>query len=46
MMDLILPAFDLNLWYTQKLVADVPDEQMCAHERHQANADDDVDVQR
>jgi hypothetical protein len=30
MMDLILPAFELNLWYTQKLVADVPDEQMCA----------------
>ena len=30
MMDLILPAFELNLWYTQKLVADVPDEHMCA----------------
>ena len=30
MMDLILPAFELNLWYSQKLVADVPDEQMCA----------------
>src|ERR1700676_1126074 len=30
MMDLILPAFRLNLWYSQKLVADVADEQMCA----------------
>ena len=30
MMDLILPAFELNLWYSQKLVADVPDEHMCA----------------
>jgi uncharacterized damage-inducible protein DinB len=30
MFDLILPAFKLNLWYSQKLVADVPDEQMCA----------------
>jgi uncharacterized damage-inducible protein DinB len=30
MMDLILPVFKLNLWYTQKLVADLTDEQMCA----------------
>ena len=30
MMDLILPAFKLNLWYSQKAAADVPDEQMCA----------------
>ena len=30
MMDLILPTFRLNLWYSQKLVADVPEEQMCA----------------
>ena len=30
MMDLILPAFNLNLWYSQKLVADLADEQMCA----------------
>jgi len=30
MMDLIMPAFKLNLWYSQKAVADVPDEQMCA----------------
>ena len=30
MMDLVLPTFRANLWYTQKLAADVPDEQMCA----------------
>ena len=30
MMDLILPVFKLNLWYSQKLVADLTDEQMCA----------------
>jgi DinB superfamily len=30
MMDLILPVFNLNLWYSQKLVADLTDEQMCA----------------
>ena len=30
MMDLVLPAFKMNLWYSQKLVADVADEQMCA----------------
>jgi hypothetical protein len=30
MMDLILPVFKLNLWYSQKLVADVAEEQMCA----------------
>jgi uncharacterized damage-inducible protein DinB len=30
MMDLILPAFQLNLWYSQKLVADLTEEQMCA----------------
>jgi len=30
MMDLVLPAFHLNLWYSQKLVADVAEEQMCA----------------
>ena len=30
MMDLIMPAFKLNLWYSRKLVADVPDEQMTA----------------
>jgi hypothetical protein len=30
MMDLILPVFRLNLWYTQTLVADVSDEGMCA----------------
>jgi uncharacterized damage-inducible protein DinB len=30
MMDLILPAFKLNLWYSQKLVADLTEEQMCA----------------
>jgi hypothetical protein len=30
MMDLIMPAFKLNLWYSQKAVAEVPDEQMCA----------------
>ena len=30
MMDLILPVFKLNLWYSQKLVADLSDEQMCA----------------
>jgi uncharacterized damage-inducible protein DinB len=30
MMDLILPSFRLNLWYSQKLVADLTDEQMCA----------------
>ncbi len=29
-MDLILPAFKLNLWYSQKLVADVAEDQMCA----------------
>ncbi|HVS38883.1 MAG TPA: DinB family protein [Gemmataceae bacterium] len=30
MMDLIMPVFKTNLWYSQKAVADVPDEQMCA----------------
>ncbi len=30
MMDLILPSFKLNLWYSQKLVADVAEDQMCA----------------
>ena len=30
MMDLVLPAFKLNLWYSQKLVADLTEEQMCA----------------
>jgi hypothetical protein len=30
MLDLVLPAFKLNLWYSQKLVADVPDDHMCA----------------
>lgn len=30
MKDLILPVFNLNLWYSQKLVADLTDEQMCA----------------
>jgi hypothetical protein len=29
-MDLIIPTFKLNLWYSQRLVADVSDEQMCA----------------
>jgi uncharacterized damage-inducible protein DinB len=30
MMELILPVFNLNLWSSQKLVADLTDEQMCA----------------
>ncbi len=30
MMDLVLPAFKLNLWYSQRLVADLTEEQMCA----------------
>ena len=30
MMDLILPAFRLNLWYSRKLVEDVAEDQMCA----------------
>ncbi len=30
MMDLVLNVSRLNLWYSQKLVADVPEEQMCA----------------
>jgi hypothetical protein len=30
MMDLVLPSYNFNLFYAQKLVADVPDEQMCA----------------
>ena len=30
MFDLILPVFNLNLWYSQKLVADLTDEQMVA----------------
>ena len=39
MMDLILPAFELNLWYSQKLVADVPDEQMLRPARGGARAE-------
>ena len=30
MLDLVLPSYSFNLLYAQKLVADVPDEQMCA----------------
>ena len=30
MTDLVSNVSRLNLWYSQKLVADVPDEQMCA----------------
>ena len=30
MIDLVLPSYNFNLVYAQKLVADVPDEQMCA----------------
>ena len=30
MMELVVPVFNLNLWYSQKLVADLTDEQMCA----------------
>ena len=30
MIDLVLPVYDFTLTYAQKLVADVPDEQMCA----------------
>ena len=30
MMDLVLPTYNFGLVYAQKLVADVPDEQMCA----------------
>src|SRR5207237_528854 len=30
MLDLVLPTYNLNLMYAQKLVADVPDDRMCA----------------
>ena len=33
MMDLVLPAFKLNLWYSQNRVADLTEEQMCASRR-------------
>jgi hypothetical protein len=30
MLDLVLPTYNFTLMYAQKLVADVPDEQLCA----------------
>jgi DinB superfamily len=30
MLDLLLPTYNFNLTYAQKLAADVPDDQMCA----------------
>ncbi len=30
MLDLVLPSYGFNLQYAQKLVADVPEDQMCA----------------